>query len=101
MSLPGSGLTDGGRTLIISQGPLAPEGYDDDAHRPDHAGYGRENIPDTGAHFWRMCHAEGAGAVAMLCRAQKGFTGCAEYYPDEGRTKMEWDEGKVGRNYFH
>ena len=95
MSLPGLTDTDP-RTVIITQGPLAPEGFGtgrDD--QPDHAGFGHRDVPDTGPHFWRMCHSERVGAVAMLCQAQRGFTGCAEYYPSKERPVVQWDGGKV------
>ncbi len=39
--------------------------------------------PDTCGDFWRLCVHRRASVVVMLCKVQRGFTGCSQYFPAE------------------
>lgn len=53
--------------FIITQGPMAP------------AYHG----PDTRPDFWRLVSESKVSTVISLAKVEKGFTGCAKYWPED------------------
>ena len=67
--------------LIVTIGPMHPDNFSDH--------------PDTCGDFWGMVAELGVRTVIMLGAGEKGYAGCARYFPDKEEEEVNFGKFDV------
>eukprot|EP00088_Acartia_fossae_P005618 TRINITY_DN1253_c0_g1_i12.p1 TRINITY_DN1253_c0_g1~~TRINITY_DN1253_c0_g1_i12.p1 ORF type:complete len:354 (-),score=33.41 TRINITY_DN1253_c0_g1_i12:29-1042(-) len=68
------------RDLILTMAPLHPASFSGKVKTD----FGASSTESTCPQFWRMVLQSKTKLVVMLCKLEKGYQGCSQYYPESG-----------------
>jgi len=68
------------RDFILTMAPLHPASFSGNVKTD----FGSSSSDSTCGQFWRMVSQSRTNLVVMLCKLEKGYQGCSQYFPQEG-----------------
>jgi len=76
MELPGEK-----REFILTMAPLHPSSFNNKTQTD----FGLNSVDSTCGQFWHMVLQSKCKLVIMLCKLEKGYQGCSQYFPEKGQ----------------
>lgn len=68
------------RDFILTMAPLHPASFSGNVKTD----FGSSSSVSTCGQFWRMVTQSRSKLVVMLCKLEKGYQGCSQYFPENG-----------------